>query len=361
MNTDLKTKPHKGATPKRSGAEAAIEALKAEGVELLFGVTGGAIMPMYDALFRDGTLRHIIVGHEQGGAHMAEGYARVTGEPGVILTTSGPGATNLVTGLADAIMDSTPLVAITGQVATSLIGNDAFQEADVRGITMPVTKHNYLIQRADELPRIFAEGFHIARTGRPGPVLIDLPKDISNTQTAAPRPERVQLEGYDPPYQGHPHQIQRALQALQQAHKPVILAGGGVLHAEACGELREFAEALNLPSILNATKTEIKENFLTATVHQSAFLNVESQLPAVVSIDAEAFAGTYANAWRLVDAYRKMEIEVWNANELGLSAEDLKALTLKKEDAFPPERQLGTQVRNAKELVAILKREKIVA
>jgi len=249
MNTDLKTKPHKGTTPKRSGAEAAIEALKAEGVELLFGVTGGAIMPMYDALFRDGTLRHIIVGHEQGGAHMAEGYARVTGEPGVILTTSGPGATNLVTGLADAIMDSTPLVAITGQVATSLIGNDAFQEADVRGITMPVTKHNYLIQRADELPRIFAEGFHIARTGRPGPVLIDLPKDVSNTQTAAPRPERVQLEGYDPPYQGHPHQIQRALQALQQAHKPVILAGGGVLHAEACGELREFAEALNLPVV----------------------------------------------------------------------------------------------------------------
>lgn len=249
MNTDLKTKPHKGTAPKRSGAEAAIEALKAEGVELLFGVTGGAIMPMYDALFRDGQLRHIIVGHEQGGAHMAEGYARVTGEPGVILTTSGPGATNLVTGLADAIMDSTPLVAITGQVATSLIGNDAFQEADVRGITMPVTKHNYLVQRADELPRIFAEGFHIARTGRPGPVLIDLPKDVSNTQTAAPRPERVQLEGYHPPYQGHAHQIQRALQVLQQAHKPVILAGGGVLHAEACGELREFAEALNLPVV----------------------------------------------------------------------------------------------------------------
>jgi len=243
------TKSRPRSTPQRTGAEAAIEALKAEGVEVLFGVTGGAIMPIYDALFRDGTLRHIIVGHEQGGAHMAEGYARVTGKPGVVISTSGPGATNLVTGLADALMDSTPIVAITGQVASPLIGNDAFQEADVRGITMPVTKHNYLIQNADDLPRIFAEGFHITRNGRPGPVLIDLPKDISNTPTSAPRPEKIQLEGYKPPYAGHPKQIQKALEVIKGAERPVILAGGGVIHAEAADDLLALAEALHVPVV----------------------------------------------------------------------------------------------------------------
>jgi acetolactate synthase-1/2/3 large subunit len=248
MTTKTETRA-KSKSKTRTGSEAVIEGLKAEGVDVLFGVTGGAIMPIYDALFRDGTLRHIMVAHEQGGAHMAEGYARVTGSPGVILTTSGPGATNLTTGLADAIMDSTPIIAITGQVGTSFIGNDAFQEADVRGITMPVTKHNYLVQSADSLPRIFAEGFHISRTGRPGPVLIDIPKDISNTQTDAPRPERVEPQGYKPPYEGHPLQIQEALEVLKSAERPVILAGGGVLHAEASDELREFAELTNIPVV----------------------------------------------------------------------------------------------------------------
>ena len=244
--------PTRRAAPRahrRTGAGAVIEGLKAEGAELVFGMTGGAIMPVYDELFQDGSLRHIIVGHEQGGAHMAEGYARVTGKPGVVLTTSGPGATNLVTGLADASMDSTPLIGLTGQVPTSMIGNDAFQESDVRGITMPVTKHNYLLKRADEVPRAMAEAFHLAQTGRPGPVLIDLPKDVTKADTDAPHPEHVEMAGYKPPYEGHPKQIRQALDVLKAAERPVILAGGGVLHAEAADELREFAEDLRIPVI----------------------------------------------------------------------------------------------------------------
>lgn len=233
----------------RTGAEALIDGLKAEGVDLIFGMIGGAIMPAYDALFRDGTLRHVVVGHEQGAAHMAEGYARVTGRPGVVLTTSGPGATNLVTGLADAMMDSTPLVALTGQVPAALIGNDAFQEADVRGITMPVTKHNYIVDRADDLPRVVNEGFYLARSGRPGPVVIDIPKDVSKTRTSADRPDSIELQGYKPPYEGHPKQIRQALELIRGSERPVILAGGGVIHAEAGGELRELAEGLQVPVV----------------------------------------------------------------------------------------------------------------
>ncbi len=254
MNTSTEAKkplhaPARRDARRRTGAEAVVEGLKAEGVEWLFGMTGGAIMPVYDALFRDGHLRHVMVGHEQGGAHMAEGYARVTGKPGVVITTSGPGATNLVTGLADAAMDSTPLVAITGQVATALIGNDAFQESDVRGITMPVSKHNYLVRSTDELPRVVSEGFYLARSGRPGPVLLDIPKDVSNGHTDAPRPESIELAGYAPPFEGHPRQVRKALEALRAAERPVILAGGGVLHAEASDELKAFAEALDIPVV----------------------------------------------------------------------------------------------------------------
>jgi len=241
--------PAKRAGRKRNGAEALIEGLKSQGVEVLFGVTGGAIMPVYDALYRDGGLRHIVVGHEQGAAHMADGYARVTGRPGVMLATSGPGATNLVTGLATSIMDSIPVVAITGQVPTGLIGNDAFQEADVRGITMPITKHNYLLRRADEVPSALAEAFHVARSGRPGPVLIDLPKDVSNAPATAPCPRQVNLEGYKPRYEGHPQQICKALALLRNAQRPVILAGGGVILAEASAELRQLAELLRLPVV----------------------------------------------------------------------------------------------------------------
>ncbi|MFQ5795468.1 MAG: biosynthetic-type acetolactate synthase large subunit [Candidatus Bipolaricaulia bacterium] len=231
----------------RSGAEAVIEGLKAEGVEVMFGVNGGAIMPVYDVLYDTPEIRHITTGHEQGATHAAEGYARVTGKVGVVIATSGPGATNLITGLTDAIMDSLPIVALTGQVPTFMVGNDAFQEAPVRGITMSVTKHNYMVQQADDIPRVIQEAFHIARTGRPGPVLVDLPKDVTLAETRAERPERPKLEGYRPHYEGHPKQIREVVTAIQAANRPVIMAGGGVLLARASDELQEFAERLRIP------------------------------------------------------------------------------------------------------------------
>ena len=232
-----------GARARHSGADAVIAALHAQGVEVVFGMVGGQIMPVYDALHRDGALRHIIVGHEQGGAHMAEGYARATGRAGVVMTTSGPGATNLVTGLADAMMDSTPVVAITGQVASHLLGNDAFQEADMRGITFPITKHNYQLTSPDQVGQVFADAFQIAVTGRPGPVLIDLPKDITVAQTdILPAPAPRLAGGRAGLVKGHPMQIERAMQLVKTCRQPVILAGGGVIHAEACPELQALAE-----------------------------------------------------------------------------------------------------------------------
>ncbi|MCB2188143.1 MAG: biosynthetic-type acetolactate synthase large subunit [Deltaproteobacteria bacterium] len=230
-----------------TGSDAVIASLRHQGVEYVFGMVGGQIMPVYDALYQEKHLKHIIVGHEQGAAHMAEGFARATGRVGVVMTTSGPGATNLVTGLADAFMDSTPVVAITGQVSSTLLGNDAFQEADMRGITMPITKHNYQIPSAEELPIMFAEAFYVALSGRPGPVLIDLPRDVAQ----APAGELVATPqvpaGYKPPFKGHPLQIERALKAIRAAQRPVILAGGGVIHAGAHAELLRFAEMLDLP------------------------------------------------------------------------------------------------------------------
>jgi acetolactate synthase-1/2/3 large subunit len=229
-----------------TGADAVIAVLKRQGVDVVFGMIGGAIIPVYDALYRDGTIKHIIVGHEQGATHMAEGYARATGRPGVVLATSGPGATNLVTGLADAYMDSIPLVAITGQVNLDLIGNDAFQEAFMSGITMPITKHNYQVTNTDELPGIVAEAFHVAQSGRPGPVLIDLPKDIGMGPCEPLRATQPSL-GYKPPFKGHSGQIRRALELLSQAKQPVVIAGGGVVSGEASGALREFARTWQLP------------------------------------------------------------------------------------------------------------------
>ncbi|MBI3461041.1 biosynthetic-type acetolactate synthase large subunit [Candidatus Acetothermia bacterium] len=234
------------APPKRIAADVVVEALKAEGVKVIFGMTGGAIMPLYDALFRDGSIQHITIGHEQGGTHMAEGYARVTGQVGVILTTSGPGATNLVTGLTDAYMDSLPIVALTGQVPTRAIGTNAFQEAPITEITRPITKRTYLVRQADDLARIIPEAFHLARSGRPGPVLIDLPKDVLSSSTSA---------SFVGPWRNDhtvralpdPTQIQEAVRALVQAKRPIILAGGGVLLARASHELRELAERLRIP------------------------------------------------------------------------------------------------------------------
>lgn len=244
MNTPAKPQDHQAPY---TGADALVACLKHQGVEVIFGMTGGSIMPAYDALYRDGQIKHMIVGHEQGAAHMAEGYARATGKVGVVMTTSGPGATNLVTGLADAFMDSTPMVAITGQVTSNLLGNDAFQEADMRGITMPITKHNYQISSVEELPEVFAEAFFVALSGRPGPVLIDLPKDVMTAPCESLLAAPSAPSGYQPHYRGNPLQIGRALKVLAQAKQPVILAGGGVITAGAHEELRALARGTGIP------------------------------------------------------------------------------------------------------------------
>ena len=228
-------------------AEALIKALEFEGVEVMFGHPGGAILPAYDPL-HDSPIRHILARHEQGAGHMAEGYALATGRVGVCIATSGPGATNLVTSLANAYMDSIPIVAITGQVATTAIGNDAFQEAHTWGISMPATKHNYLVTDPAEMPDVIHEAFHLAGTGRPGPVLVDLPKDVLNSEIEWRDPTGiVDLPGYKPNTKGHPLQIRAAIDLILAAERPVLYAGGGIIAAGASGELRELAERANLP------------------------------------------------------------------------------------------------------------------
>lgn len=233
---------------KMTGAQALIKSLEMEGVEVMFGLPGGAILPVYDPLI-DSSIRHILVRHEQGAGHMASGYAHVTGRPGVAMVTSGPAATNIVTPLCDAYMDSVPMVVITGQVAYSSIGTDAFQEADTTGITMPVTKHNWLIADAQEIPRVVREAFHVATTGRPGPVLIDLPKDVANATMDWYWPESVDLPGYKPTTKGHPKQIKDAARLIGEASRPVIYAGGGILAARAAEALRELAELAGVPVV----------------------------------------------------------------------------------------------------------------
>ncbi|MGG2093003.1 acetolactate synthase large subunit [Bacillus sp. S13(2024)] len=231
-----------------TGAQLLLNALRKEKVEVIFGYPGGAVLPLYDALY-DCEIPHILTRHEQGAIHAAEGYARITGKPGVVIATSGPGATNVITGLADAMMDSLPLVVFTGQVSTTLIGSDAFQEADVIGLTMPVTKHNYQVRNVSDLPRIIKEAFHIAATGRPGPVVIDLPKNMVVETGERCSNVEMDLPGYQPNY--HPNQLQitKLLQAIQAAKKPLILAGAGVLHAKAASELTAFARMYQLPVV----------------------------------------------------------------------------------------------------------------
>jgi acetolactate synthase-1/2/3 large subunit len=247
MSVNLHPKGAKAAAPPLfSGAEMLIEALKRERVEVIFGYPGGAVLPVYDALYDCG-IRHILTRHEQGAIHAAEGYARVTGKPGVVIATSGPGATNLVTGLTDAMMDSLPLVVFTGQVSTSVIGTDAFQEASVIGITMPITKHNYQVRHIDELPLVIKEAFHLASTGRPGPVLVDLPKDIATATGLFDYDVKVHIPGYQPTIVPNRLQIRKIASALRKAKKPVILAGAGILHAKAHEALRVFAERHGIP------------------------------------------------------------------------------------------------------------------
>jgi acetolactate synthase-1/2/3 large subunit len=231
---------------KMTGAQALIASLEHEGVDLVFGVPGGAILPAYDPIL-DSPIRHVLARHEQGAGHMAEGYAWATGRVGVCIATSGPGATNLVTPLADALMDSVPLVAITGQVPTTAVGNDAFQEAYTTGITMPATKHNYFVTDPSDIPDVVHEAFHIASTGRPGPVLVDIPKDILNQSLTWKTPTKLSLPGYKPTVDGHPRRVKEAVDLIARAKRPVLYVGGGVIKAEASGELRRFAEATGVP------------------------------------------------------------------------------------------------------------------
>jgi len=230
-----------------SGARALVKSLEYEHVDTIFGYPGAAVIPVYDELYTQEKIRHYLVRHEQAAAHAADGYARATGKVGVCMATSGPGATNLVTGIATAYMDSVPLIALTGQVPTDLIGNDAFQEVNITGITLPITKHNYLVRSAHEIPRIIKEAFHIASTGRSGPVLIDIPKDAVTTMMKFEYPKRVNLPGYKPTYEGHPLQIKRAAKAISEAHRPVIYVGGGVKMSGATEEARLLSEITMAP------------------------------------------------------------------------------------------------------------------
>ena len=232
---------------KMTGSQILLECLRLEGVEVVFGYPGGQILPTFDALYNFDGFKFILTRHEQGAAHAADGYARVTGKVGVCLATSGPGATNLVTGIANAFMDSIPMVAITGQVPTPLIGNDAFQEADITGITRPITKHNYLVKDVKDLARIVREAFYIASSGRPGPVLIDLPKDVQVAQTEFIWPEETKLRSYNPKYVGHPGQIKRAAKLIMESKKPILYIGGGIITSGASAELMELAEKIGSP------------------------------------------------------------------------------------------------------------------
>jgi len=234
---------------KKTGAQILCESLIREGVEVIFGILGGAVLPIYDTFPQYPQLRHILVRHEQGAAHAADGYARATGKAGVCIATSGPGAANLVTGIANAYMDSSPLIAITGQVARPFIGKDAFQEADITGITLPITKHNYLVTDAAELAKTVKEAFYIAQTGRPSPVLIDIPRDVQQEEAEFVYPDKVDLPGYKFISQGHPAQIRRAAKAINEASQPVIIAGRGIVISQAYDELKELVEKAQIPLV----------------------------------------------------------------------------------------------------------------
>ncbi len=232
-----------------TGAQSLVQSLEAAGVTDVFGIPGGAILPLYDPLMDSTKIRHILVRHEQAAGHAAEGYAAATGRPGVCMATSGPGATNLVTPIADAHMDSVPLVAITGQVPSSAIGTDAFQEADIRGITMPITKHNYLVTDPREIPRAVAEAFHLATTGRPGPVLVDVSKDALQAMTTFEWPDSIDLPGYHPVTRPHSKQIREAARMIMESRQPVLYVGGGVIRAGASDSLRRLAELTGIPVV----------------------------------------------------------------------------------------------------------------
>ncbi len=238
---------HEGKT--MTGAQAIIASLEAEGVDTIFGYPGGQAIKIYDALYDSKKIHHVLARHEQGATHMADGYARATGKVGVVLVTSGPGATNTVTGIATAYMDSVPMVVITGQVTRGVIGTDAFQESDIVGITMPVVKHSFLLQSTDELTKTFREAFYIASTGRPGPVLIDIPSDLSGSEMVFHYPDSVNIPSYRPTYKGNAKQIKQAAEIICEAKRPLIMAGGGIVASHACPELVELAERMQIPVV----------------------------------------------------------------------------------------------------------------
>jgi len=260
------------------GSDAILRALEHEGVDVAFGIPGGAILPTYDAIARGTSVRHVLARHEQGAGHMAEGYARASGKVGVAIATSGPGATNLVTAIADAWMDSTPVVFVTGQVRSSLIGTDAFQEVDITGITMPVVKHSWLVQDVEELPSVMKSAFHVARTGRQGPVLVDVAKDVQEAELDFAYPDDVELPGWKPPRTVHPRQIRAAAEAIAAAERPILYVGGGVLNADACAELRALVDAGQLPAVVTLMgKGGLPDshplNFGAPGMHGSKFAN----------------------------------------------------------------------------------------
>ncbi len=238
---------HEGKT--LTGAQAIIASLEAEGVDTVFGYPGGQAIKIYDALYDSKQLHHVLARHEQGATHMADGYARATGKVGVVLVTSGPGATNTVTGIATAYMDSIPMVVISGQVTRGVIGTDAFQESDIVGITMPIVKHSFLLQSTDELTQTFREAFYIASTGRPGPVLIDIPSDLQGAEMVFHYPDSVNIPSYRPTYKGNAKQIKQATALIQQSKRPLLYAGGGIVSSHACAELKALAEAMQIPVV----------------------------------------------------------------------------------------------------------------
>ena len=297
---------------KKTGAQILCEGLTREGVEVIFGILGGAVLSIYDTLPQYPQLRHILVRHEQGAAHAAEGYARVTNKAGVCIATSGPGATNLVTGIADAYMDSVPMVAITGQVARPFIGKDAFQEADITGITLPITKYNYLVTDVADLAKTVKEAFYIAQTGRPGPVLIDIPKDVQQEITEFAYPEKVDLPSYKIISQGHTAQIRRAVKFINKADRPLIIAGRGITISQAYDELKELAEKAQIPVVstllgLSSFPGRHILNFGMLGMHGMAYANLAVQTAdLIIAIGmrfddrATANAGGFAPEARII-------------------------------------------------------------
>ncbi len=268
---------HEGKT--MNGAQAIIASLEAEGVDTIFGYPGGQAIKIYDALYDSKKIHHVLARHEQGATHMADGYARATGRVGVVLVTSGPGATNTVTGIATAYMDSVPMVVITGQVTRGVIGTDAFQESDIVGITMPVVKHSFLLQSTDDLTRTFREAFYIASTGRPGPVLIDVPSDLSSAEMVFHYPDNVSLPSYKPTYKGNAKQVKQAVELLASARRPLIMAGGGIVSSHACAELTELAEKLDAPVVTTlmgkgAMRCSNPHNLGPVGMHGSKYANL---------------------------------------------------------------------------------------